>query len=371
MPLLPRLDQPLRVPPPFCPFPPAVHPRVLEMDARTNAWMTESGLFIDNAHQQKLLRVGAAELTARGIPFGEDERTQDVSDVGMWLFAVDDYCDETGFSHDPGGYAMVASRIQRAVEAPEVDVFDDNPYAAAVRHLRRRLEANGASPMQLTRWAYAVRTFLFGQINEAHHRATGTIPNLSDFMVMRLDTVGTLPVFLLSDYAAGFELPPAEMDNRAVRALTEMASMLFGLDNEIVSFHKESRRSPDDINLIAVLAHQHRISLPEAQLQTVDLRNRVMARFARLGDEVIRHGSPELATYVGSLRTWVRGHCDWTYDSDRYINPDDAEDSQDLADLTSGCTDVWPAGCSEPAAIASIAWWWDPAHCEAQLTALG
>jgi hypothetical protein len=340
------------------------------MDADTNDWMVESGLYIDPVHRKKLLRVGAAELTARGLPFGRDERTQDVSDVGMWLFAVDDYCDETGFSHDPGGYAMIASRIQRAMEAPAVDVFDDNPYAAAARRLRLRMESHGATPLQMSRWAYAVRTFLFGQINEAHHRATGTVPGLSDFMVMRLDTVGTLPVFLLSDYAGGFELSPEEMDNRAVRALTEMASMLFGLDNEIVSFHKESRRSPDDVNLIAVLAHHHRLSLEEAQLQAVDLRNKVMARFARLGDEALRNNSTELASFVGSLRSWVRGHCDWTYDSDRYLNPGDVGQSEDLADLIGGCTDVWPAGCFEPSTIPSIAWWWDPAACEGQLLAL-
>ncbi|MCS7483837.1 hypothetical protein ACFFQW_38510 [Umezawaea endophytica] len=271
----------------------------------------------------------------------------------MWLFAVDDHCDETELSTQPTAYASLATQIHRAIEAPEAAAPSANPYVTSARDLRLRLEATGATPVQITRWTYGIRTFLFGQVRECQARATGFVPDLDEFLALRLDTTGGFPVFALNDYARGFQLPSAEANRPAVRAVTEMAVMLVGLDDEIVSFHKECHRSPDDLNIIGIIAHHDNVSVLQALTDTIAMRDRIMARFVQLSAQISRHCSHELSRYLQSLHTWVRAWMDWSYNVDRYLNPDAP------ADLTGGCHDNWPDHSRRGLTIPTVAWWWD------------
>lgn len=354
MSLLPRLDRPLSIPAPFCPIPPVVPAAGAEaLQWRSNEWMRHSGMYGDPTQRDRLERVNVGYLTAHGVPDGLPDRTQVVSDVVMWLFAVDDYCDETDMARRPAAYAAFATQVQRAVEAPEVAAFDGNPYVAGARDLRLRLESSGATTWQMMRWAYGIRMFLFGQVRESHARALRERPDLTDFMALRLDTAGVLPVYALIDYARGIELPGTQVNHPTVRALTEMAIMLIALDDEIVSFHKECHRSPDDLNIIGLLAHHQNLAPAQALAEAIMIRDKVMARFFQLGGIVAARADKTLAAYITGLGTWVRAWMDWSYDVDRYVNPDAP------ADLTGGCFDRKPAHSDESLANPAIAWWWD------------
>ncbi|MGI5457308.1 terpene synthase family protein [Streptomyces sp. CA-249302] len=292
-------------------------------------------------------------LTARGVPHGTPERTRVISDFVMWLFAVDDYCDETGLSHAPYEYAAFAAQVLRVLEAPEVDAFDANPYVASVRELRRRLEATGATGTQILRWSYGLRMFLFGQVRETLARGRSVRPDLVDFMTTRLETAGTFPVFALNDYARGTEVDGKNFNRPAVRAVCEMGIAVIGLDDDIVSLHKEMHRSPDDPNLVSLLARIDEAPLEQALAGAMDMRDRIMSRFDTLSTRILDTADEALTAYVSGMRTWVRSWLDWSYDVDRYVNPDCP------AALTGGCRSDAPPQAGRALDNPAVSWWWN------------
>lgn len=70
MPLLPRLDEPLSVPAPFCPIAPIASTLDGELlQERTTTWLRHSGMCLDEVRSRTFARqVNAGHLTSQGIP---------------------------------------------------------------------------------------------------------------------------------------------------------------------------------------------------------------------------------------------------------------------------------------------------------------
>ena len=117
-----------------------------------------------------------------------------------------------------------------------------NPLAAGLRDLRRRV-SRYATPSQEARWVDALREYFLSVVWEASHRSHGTVPDLNDYTLMRLYDGATSVVLPLLEMGYGYELQPNERDSTAVRAAAEMAYFIITWDNDLFSYHKESRGS--------------------------------------------------------------------------------------------------------------------------------
>ncbi|MDT0378341.1 selina-4(15),7(11)-diene synthase [Streptomyces sp. DSM 42041] len=343
----------LLVPPVYSPIPPAIHPRHQAVDRQNAAWAHAFGIGSTEL-RDKLVASEIGTFAARILPEGDEEVARLLADFILWLFGVDDgHCEEGELGADPGLLAGELSRLLRVAQNPEAPMLQQDPLAHGLRDLSRRMAHHG-TPAQVTRWVDALREYFLSVVWEAGYRSHATVPDLNDYTLMRLYDGATSVVLPLLEMGHGYELDPGERDHRSVRAAAEMAYFVITWDNDLFSYHKESRAGQHYLNVLRVLQH-HRGMDPEDALRTaVAQRDRVMVLFERLCDHLTSTvAGPRLRQYLRSLGHFIRGAQDWGISSHRYTTPDDP------ARLPSTFLDAPTDDSSEPLDIPCIAWWWD------------
>lgn len=343
----------IEIPTVWCPIPAGIHPGWEALHADAVDWMTRQRLYRDERHRRRNAASGAGELAARVASGGAPDGLRVYTRFLMWLFSFDDaYCSEGEFGRQPQELAMVTARMLRVAETPEpAAMFDDDPWTAALRDIRVSLDAL-ATPAQVTRWVMALRMYLFSQVWEASHRSRGTIPELNDYVAMRIFS-GSLDVCAsLLDVVHGDEVGPDDLGRPAVRALTEMMAILVSVDNDIMSYHKEVSRSGDPQRMVDLLMRREGHTVAEALRATVALRDRILVRYLAVRDEVALSAGPPLLRYLDGLDGWIRGNLDWGRTCARYLHPDDPIALP--TDFAAEPSDT----CPDPLPIPSVAWWW-------------
>jgi hypothetical protein len=340
------------VPPVFSPIPPAIHPRHELIDEQTAAWATTFSIGSEEL-RKNLIAHDIGTFAARILPEGREEVVSILADFIIWLFGVDDgHCEEGELGRDPTGLVAELSRLLRIAQNPEVPMLSEDPLADGLRDLRRRMDLY-ATPGQVARWVDALREYFLSVVWEAAHRSQETVPDLNDYTLMRLYDGATSVVLPLLEMGYGYELQPHERDSTPVRALTEMAYFIITWDNDLFSYHKESRTDQYYLNVLRVLEHGHGLTPDEALQAAVAQRDRVMCLFLKVRDQLAASGSPQLRQYLSNLGSFIRGAQDWGISSRRYTTPDDP------ADLPSTFRDTPTDDSTEALEIPAVAWWWD------------
>jgi hypothetical protein len=356
------------LPPLWCPIPSATHSAWQELDARALAWADRFGLVTAPVQRQRLAQAMAGDLAGRIMPRSNaGPALQVATDYLMWLFVFDDaYCDEGAYSNRPNELMRLALQLARVVEIPLCNPTEgwQPSVVEALADIRRRL-GDVASPVQIARWGAAVRAYLMCQVWEALNRANHVIPSLDQYAASRIDSGSLRATILLQDVGNGFEVPHEQISHPHVQALIEMTCTIVGWDNDFFSYAKESRRSGDWHNLVAILAHERDCSVDEALVQAVALRDRVMAAYLALRDQVLNSAGPHLARLIAGLDAWNRGNIDWSARSGRYVNTTDGRQSPII------CITEPREIALEPIPIPSIRWWWRCLADRADSRALG
>lgn len=328
-----------------------MHPRHEAIDARTATWAVKFGIGSDEL-RNSLIAHNIGTFAARILPHGREEVVEVLGDFVIWLFGVDDgYCEEGEIGSRPGELVGELSRLLRVAQNPEVPMMLDDPLAVSLRDLSSRISQYG-TPGQVARWIDALREYFLSVIWEASHRSQGTIPDLNDYTLMRIYDGATSVVPPLLEMGHGYELHPNERDHILVRAAAEMAYFIITWDNDIFSYHKESRADQYYLNVLRVLELEYNLTLDGALTTAIAQRDRVMCLFLRVCDTLLPTASPELRQYLHSLRSFIRGAQDWGITSMRYTTPDDP------ASLPSTFSDIPTDDSPEPLPIPVISWWW-------------
>lgn len=331
----------------YCPVPYAIHPAHRRLDARSIDWLVHFQLYEDDLQRQRLCCCMPGLLAALSTPEAQEEPLQVVSDFLMWLYAFDDeYCEEGPFARQPAELAAVLRWLLRVAEAPESGARRGDRYAAALLDLRLRLAAH-ATPGQLARWLDALRAYFADQVWCAELRVRHQIPNLEDYVMLRLFSGSMGVTTVLPEIAGGYELSPHEIGSPAVRALREMTCAVVGWDNDIISHRKERERVGDGQNLLDVLMSANGYDLTAALTEAIAMRDRTMCRFLELRDDVRRGAGAGLDRYLADLSWWVRANIEWGLQCHRYVDT--------VLDIDYAQT----ATATGPLPMAAVRWWWD------------
>ncbi|MFG2194235.1 selina-4(15),7(11)-diene synthase [Streptomyces sp. NPDC048639] len=345
------MEHGLIVPPVYSPIPPAIHPRHKVIDDRTAAWAVQFGIGSEEL-RTKLVRHDIGTFAARILPEGREDVISLLADFILWLFGVDDgHCEEGDLGNDPSRLVAELSRLLRVAQNPDVPMLEGDPLAEGLRDLSRRMSRHG-TPGQVVRWVDALREYFMSVVWEASHRSSGTVPDLNDYTLMRLYDGATSVVMPLLEMGHGYELQPHERDDVTVRAVAEMAYFIITWDNDIFSYHKESRADQYYLNVLRVLEHHEDLSPEEALTTAVAQRDRVMCLYLRLCAQLETTGSPQLRRYLHSIGAFIRGAQDWGISSRRYTTPEDP------AGLPSTFSDTPTDDSAEALDIPAVAWWW-------------
>jgi len=351
----------MKLPPLYCPFPAEIHPDMDQVTQPAVAWMEKFALCASAAERAQLARCGFSRVVANLFPHAPTDRLQWTADFMVWLIAFDDeYCDEGPLSRQPGLLAATAARIVRNIETPELAFDDSDRYAASLRDLRIRLDAF-AAPAQVRRWVEEVRNWFLHAVWKAGNVALGITPSLNDFMALRIYDGGSMVMPALFPLADGYELPASLIENRRLRALTEMSSLVAIWDNDIFSYAKEQARTPDRHNALDVIRHAQDCTLDQAVLHAIAIRDRIICLFLRVRKEAAADAAPELKRYLASLGLQMRSSAAWCQDSERYTHPSGSAALPGFQ--AGGLTDAPSDDSSAPLPFPAIAWWWqyDPA----------
>ncbi|MBT2411047.1 glutamate dehydrogenase [Streptomyces sp. ISL-12] len=349
-------------PPFYCPLASAVHPEAEEAERRALAWLARSGLCRGDTDLARYAGSRSADFYARFAPDADLDRLWPAALWVYWGFAFDDArCDEGPYAADPAAFATMAFSVQRALEVPgRLDCAD--PYAAVLHEIGELFRAV-AGPVQNRRFEHAHRAWLTGVQWQIGNRATGRMPDLDEYLAMRLHSAGGEPTYAMLEIANGLDVPDREMDSPAVRALTEMAILVAALDNDRHSHAREATRHQTEQNIVNVLRVQHRYSLHQAVDEAIALRDAVLERFLALRDQVTPRAGTSLRHYLTDLGHGIRGNIEWALRVPRYLAPDGvtpAARARVPAQAAVGrWTDAPRPGRQDPRQLPSIAWWWN------------
>lgn len=335
-----------------CPIPSAIHPAADSADAQSVVWMRHFGLCADEVERDRLAQSGCGRLAARIGPGATRQTLQILSDFFLWNVAFDDeYCDEGPLSRQPGELARAVSRIHRAIDVPESELHGGDRYARAMLDIRRRLDAH-ATPFQIGQWLAAMRGWFLAEIWKAGNVAAGRIPTLDEYATFRLTSGGAMAFPHLAAIAENYAVMPGDLEDRRVKALTEIAASLATWMSDIASYGKEVAREDGGHNLIIVLRLEQGYSPERAIVQATALCGQMMALFLRLRDQIALDASPELHRYLQTLSHYIRASFDWCHATERYVT-DNIATAVPAQDVPSQ-----PRLPLQGSSIPSIAWWW-------------
>jgi hypothetical protein len=337
------------VPPPFfCPVPAALHPAVEQIEAAATQWLDKVCLHRDLPERAQLIGTNSAEFYARFAPHGDSSGVLTAASWVYWGFAFDDSrCDSGPYSADPPAFLALAGHVQRAIESAEPPA---EAYGAALHDIVRTMRTQ-VSETVVRRFTEAHRHWLYCVAWQIGNRAAGRMPAVPEYLTMRLGSAGGPPTIALLEVANGIEVPSAEMDSPAVRALTEMTQLVASLDNDLHSYRRETVKNQTDQNIVNVLRHHDGLDLEAAVTAAVGLRDRVMLRLLELRDEVRDGASEELRIYLDGLGHSIRGNIDWAARVPRYADAD--------GPLHVTTCDEPHESTRDPLPFPVVSWWWD------------
>ncbi|WP_207957861.1 terpene synthase family protein [Streptomyces sp. YIM 98790] len=345
----------IQLPPIWCPLAGARHPRVEEIERRAVAWIDEQQVYQDESERRMVLASSSADFYARFAPYADEDGVLMAAMWVYWAFLFDDTrCDHGPLSADPGRFAQLAGRVQRALEAPTADSRGER-FIPPLQDLARRMRAS-RSPVQVARFAHAHRAWLSGVVWQIGNRARGHMPDLDEYLAMRRLTAGGEPTYGLMEIATGTEAPDREFHRPAVRALSEMAMTVAALDNDRHSLRAELLAGHTDQNIYTVLMRHRDLAPADAVQAAVRVRDRIMARFLRLLPSALAGAGTDLRTYLEGLCHGLRGNAEWGLRTPRYSTAPPGAEEEPLEWATSPADDD-PAPLPAP----SMAWWWDRA----------
>ena len=322
-----------------------------EVSSETTRWAEHLHL-AEPALRDEIIRSDVGDWAGRALPRSETRIIRLPSDLLFWFFPFDDeYCEKGIFGEDPGRLAGALSWLIRVAEHPESPIETDNPLANGLRDIVTRIAAL-ATLRFTTDFVDTLRNAFFAAVWEASFQQRQEQPTLEEYLLMRCHSGLIHPFIMLMELGGSGELTTQERDCRPIRALVEMSGLIQNFDNDILSYHKESRE-PYSLNAITVLCHQEQLAFPEAIERVLALRNCVMSRYLDVQDSVRDHASRPVADFLDNIDSMVRATFDWQYHAFRYRRPDTA--------IHATATTARPQASLEPLPFAAVSWWWDPA----------
>ncbi|MEU1208935.1 hypothetical protein [Nocardia sp. NPDC005825] len=300
----------------WCPLESSVHPMLTRIEADSLAWLDAHHVM--PPHRRAEFRSGApAALGSYTYPRGTREGTQLATDFITWLFAFDDlYCDANRIGSDPVEFSAIIGDLVHVLESPA-----DNPalpVARALRDLNGRVAAMG-SPVQRRRWADDTEKYLLTKLWEAGRRQAGSLPPLTSYVHLRRLGGANVACLMLTDISLGREVPAEVMCGDRMTELVKAAADLADLDNDLLSYARESGPGEEfPINGITAAALHGTPDIAAATSRVLEFRNSRMRTLVAESEGFAQFPDTPAADFSRGVCDWVSGHIAWIMKSGRY-----------------------------------------------------
>jgi len=307
----------------YCP--PAVRDNVALGEAVNDslvAWAEEVGIYPGQLDRVRTANFGRLIMLTH--PASDDpDRLLAAAKCILAEWATDDhFLDERSLGADPNvigsrlgvAYASIdpvhlpleyAWQLDQALADEPVSVA----YQSAFEHLARY-----ATGSQIARLHHELSVMFLAYSQEASWRTEKRVPHVWEYLTHRWEN-SFLPPMVLVDPVAGYEIPPHEFADRAVRRMFGTAGLASVILNDLYSMSSES---DEDFDLPKVIAAEEGCSHQEAITRSVKLHNELMHRYEKEAAVLSTFGSPALRRFLADIWAWLGGNREWHSTTRRY-----------------------------------------------------
>ena len=354
----------IKMPKFYCPIAMAWSPYYETANKKVVEWLYKFEIYENLTQRDYLAKAGFPNFPGKSLPEAKEHLLPMPGKEAMWLQAFDDvHCDEKHGGTSLEEHIILLGKLTRIIEEPRSQLLLDNRWARSLRDLRLEVGEH-ATAVQVDRWIQANIEFFNGSIWEVVNRNEELVPTINDYVMMWLKQSAIYPMIVFTDIVSGYEVPAAEWSDPKARVLREMVAIMIGWDNDLTSYEKEAHRAavrgyPEIQNLVSVVASNLQCSVDEAVAVSGAMRDRTMAQFIQLRDELIMRGSPTLTRYANGLGQWIRGYIDYSGLSPRYTDPYNPDDRAISTPAGAGWTviDTLESDQSNLPDLPCLCWW--------------
>jgi 5-epi-alpha-selinene synthase len=299
----------------YCPFEPALNPNAEAAHDASVDWARRLGLVSSDAEVRYLDRSRIGWLVARAFPGAPLDELQLAADWTTLFCVLDDRTEADGLA--PMRLAAFLARLLDVFKSGKLH-HDDDPLAHAFLDLRRRLD-RCAPAGWVASFADRLEEIFVGFSWEAINRSKRIKPDLDAYRTIRETTVGLYPQFALTRLTDGICLPPEVLEHPIVERLHSAASRCVGWANDIFTHEKELEQGEVN-NLVLALMDNEALPLEAAVARACEEHDAEVRRFLELERALPSFGAAdgEVRRYLGILRSFIRGHLDWSRETGRY-----------------------------------------------------
>ncbi|KAG6876666.1 hypothetical protein C0993_001380 [Termitomyces sp. T159_Od127] len=161
--------------------------------------------------------------------------------------------------------------------------------------------------------------FTASVVQQAQDRAQNYIRNIDDYLLLRRDTIGAKPSFVLLEFK--LNLPDEVFEDLVIQRLVNICVDMIILSNDMYSFNVEQARR-DDHNIVTTLMHHENLDLEEAMKWIRDYASKLVQNFMDALNYVPYFGEEiqgDVKRYLDGLGNWVRANDSWSLECRRYF----------------------------------------------------
>ena len=294
-------------------FSSAIHPNADDVDAESLRWARLFGLCDSEAAYEQMARARFGRLTSRAFPHANREGLQLAADWTTLFCILDDRIEQANLT--VGRLASYVAQLSAAFRRAQP--ARDSATLALV-DLRERFEA--LDDEAGTRAFADVLDRMFAAFMWEHiNRSNDLHPSLPAYAKMRTLTVGLYPQFVLARITDGIRLSDELLAHPTVVNLMALTAKIIGVENDLFTFQRE-RAYGEVHNQVVLLMHECGMSSQEARCAAVEQHNAYLRAFIAAERPLPDAGEEkfELLRFVNVLRSCIRGHLDWSFETGRY-----------------------------------------------------
>ena len=279
-------------------------------------WARRFQLCDSDAAYARLARARIGRLAARGFPHANAAGLSLAADWNTLFLALDDRVEEAGRN-----IGQLTSYVAQLATAFRHGHAGSAPESHALVDLRRRLFALDDASGVLA-FADVLDQLLSAFMWEHINRANGLHPSLVAYTKMRTLTAGLYPQFVLARVTDGIRLSTELLAHPTLAHLMSLTATICGIANDLFTFERE-RAYGELHNRVVLLMHECGMSSYEARCAAVEQHNAYVRAFIAAERPLPDAGEEkfELMRFVGVMRSCIRGHLDWAYETGRYQLP--------------------------------------------------
>ncbi|MDI2129684.1 family 2 encapsulin nanocompartment cargo protein terpene cyclase [Yinghuangia seranimata] len=295
------------------------------VNERLIAWADEVGIYPGRLESVRAANFGRLVMLTH--PESDDpDRLLAAAKCALAEWASDDhYCDDESAGADPallGARLGVATAVVDPAQLPReyTPQFEQAVGADPVlKALRSALDHLGryADPTQVNRLRHEISQLFGGYLAEGSWRTSGHRPPVWEYLAAR-QINSFLPCMTLVDVVGGYELPPAEYADPAVRRAVKLAATAATLVNDLYSMAREDAGPSVGYNLPALIAAEENCSLQAAVEKAARIHDELVHTFEAEAAALALTGSPALRRYLAGIWAWLGGNREWHRSTERY-----------------------------------------------------